>query len=129
MPVLKFMAQFAPKVKDGSKPHTVRKNRGKERIVVGSVLKLRCDARCLRITHCTNVTPITITVGPHKPFASTQDVEVVLGADRLNRQQMVELAVRDGFKELADFAAYFRSKCVADRDGVACFKGDLISWA
>lgn len=123
MPVLMFQHRFAPKVEDGSKPHTIRPNR-KRPIKVGDHLSLRkwedkpyrSKQIVLRESECISARPILIT---------SNFVEVDNGFEFFHwgtEETLNKLAVHDGFNNWEEMKEWFINTHNLP------FRGVLIEW-
>ena len=115
MTAINFQKQFAPKVADGSKTHTIRKRRNKP-IQKGDWLQLytgmrtqNCQRLAIRI--CTKVESIIID-----PI----NKKVVIGDTHLNTDEIYQLAIKDGFTDTLSFFHFFTQypQEVLDKDMV-----------
>lgn len=119
MAVLMFMAKLAPKVRDGSKRHTVRPER-KRPIKLGDRLSLRrwqgkayrSKQVKLRAAVCTKVEPLRLT---RKKLLS-------IGGKRLNATEAEAFAKADGLESFLEFAQFLEQA-----HGLP-FKGQVIHW-
>jgi hypothetical protein len=120
MTVLTFLPRFAPKVKDGSKPNTIRAPR-KRPIKVGDKLSLRqwsgrpyCSPQVvLRESVCAFISRITVAL----------DYVVIEGEPINDPAKLDAFARRDGFDNWPDMVAHFNKA-----RGLP-FRGVLIGWA
>lgn len=125
MSVIMFQDRFAEKVRDGSKPHTIRRLR-KRPIKVGERLSLRrwtgkayrSKQEVLRDCECESVVPITIE------YSENGRVGFRLGRDgwRLDAKEISTLAIDDGFDSAASMVQWF-----IDTHGLP-FHGVIIEW-
>lgn len=127
MVALNFHADFAPKVEDGSKPHTFRVAGKRPPPRVGQTLHLYTrmrhpGCRLLKAVPCTRVQPMTIGLDFGDPFHSAcriHDVEISLRARE-------RFAKRDGFASWAAFVAWVRKTHKPGPDKIV--RGYLIWW-
>lgn len=128
MPALNFQDRFADLVERGLKPHTIRARR-KHPIKPGQMLFLYRGMRtaaCRRLRQpelCLQVTPIEIDARRGCIYLDSDSFyypseEALI----LTESETLELARRDGFRDLDDFFSWF----FATHGGV--FNGDLIEW-
>lgn len=118
MTVLMFMDRFAPLVRDGSKPHTIRGQR-KRPIKAGDWLSLRrwtgraygSPQEVLREATCLSVEPITINA-----------LDIVLNGKALSDEQCEKIARGDGFADAREMVDWF-----GKIHGLS-FSGTLICW-
>jgi len=106
MPAYGFQRRFAPKVRDGSKRHTIRKQR-KRPTRPGDLLWLYVDRRMrtqelIMFTDC-------VAVRPMKRMASGEwyFVDKILGDLPLDRGDLEQLAKGDGFEDRHDMEKWF----------------------
>ena len=124
MPAYNFKKQFAPLVESGEKRQTIRQPR-KRKTVKGDKLYLYTGMRtknCRKLaeTTCKNVfgieikskTEIVVT-GQHLAYPGS----VSLGYD-----DMLDLAMADGFETISEFTAFFENQY-----GLP-FAGEVIQW-
>jgi hypothetical protein len=117
-----FQDRFADKVRDGSKPHTIRKT---ARCKVGDTLSLRrwsgkpyrSKQELLRTETCIGVHPVRIENVPGRGFA------VVANGYGMTQTEIERLALDDGFDGAEEMAEWF-----ADTHGLP-FDGFLIRWS
>ncbi len=120
--VIMFQHQFAPKVRDGSKPHTIRPER-KRPIRVGNRLSLRQWSEkayrspqiVLRETVCTGVESIHIRY-------TEMGRPIMLGGTVLSQEEAAALAIADGFNGIPSMLGWFTATHALP------FHGVLISW-
>ena len=120
MPAYNFQKQFAPKILDLSKPHTIRPER-KYPTKVGDVLSLYTGQRTkacelIACAPCTHVEVIKIYPQNHA---------VVIDGDPLMFTAIDRLAERDGFKSRDAFFEFFMRYPREIREG----KLRLIWWS
>jgi len=126
MPALNFKSQFAAKVENGTKPHTIR-GRRKHPIKPGDVLYHYTGMRTrvcrrLRTEICMAVVAITIDAERSEVLlAPGSRIHRVRGG-LLNPDEIERLAKLDGFDDATAFFKWFR-----DTHG-ATFRGHLIEW-
>ena len=118
MPTIMYQGRFAERVKDGTKPNTIRKVRKKHPIKVGDVLSHRqwsgtrayepgSTQIVLRVETCTRVTPIRIDTKTCR-----------LGTLRLDKIGRELLAKKDGFEDWKSLVAWFTETHGLPFDGV-----------
>ena len=113
-----FQKQFAAKILDGSKPHTIRARRKDGYLPVpGEVIRLYTgmrtkQCRLLREVEVISARPIVINHGD----------AVVIDGRPLTFFEACVLAERDGFKNFGEFRDFFKEK------HGATFNGYLIEW-
>jgi hypothetical protein len=120
MRVILFQDQFAERVRNGTKPHTIRKT---ARCKPGDTLSLRrwtgtayrSKQETLREETCVAVLPISIGTGP---FLSS----VNINGELLNIHVCIKLARDDGFSSFSHMLDWFRTT-----HGLP-FEGVLIAW-
>ncbi len=125
MTVLTFLPRFAPKVKDGSKPRTIRGER-KRPIVAGQALSLRqwsgrpymTPQIVLREAVCSRVRNIDIESDLVRIFDPLEQTEELIHG----RKDLDAFAVLDGFTDWPDMVAHFNKA-----RGLP-FVGVLIEW-
>jgi hypothetical protein len=123
--VLTFLPRFAPKVKDGSKPRTIRAPR-KRPIKAGMHLSLRqWSARpyaspqvVLREATCARVRDVDIESDLVRIFDPLEQTEELI----FGRKDLDAFAVLDGFTDWPDMVAHFNKA-----RGLP-FRGVLIEW-
>lgn len=122
MTAYNFMKEFAPKVEDGSKPHTVRANGKRRHAQAGEMLQLytgmRSPAcRLLKQVTCIGSWPCHLPVcriaGP-KTWS--------INGKALDEKTMEDFAVADGFDSLERMARWLLETHGED------FTGTLIAW-
>lgn len=104
MTALNFQKQFAQKVADGKKTHTIRKKR-KNPIKKGDLLQLYTGMRTKQCKYiadrfCIEVQSIIID--------RTND-KVIIGDVHLNENEIKQLAIEDGFENSNQFFFFFRA--------------------
>lgn len=127
MPALNFQKQFAAKVEDGSKPHTIRADR-KHPIKAGDTLYLYTGMRSLACRPlrapeiCNAVVRITIDTDRCEVLLGKGSTIHRCGGGLLTPAEIERLAKLDGFDDVNAFFKWFR-----DIHG-ATFRGTLIEW-
>lgn len=116
MPAYNFKDYLAPKVEDGSKRTTIRKNR-KRNPKPGELLYLYTGMRTkqcrkLREESCKSIKPIYI-----------DDAFVTLDGKKIDWDVVHTIAVADGFKGIKDFLNFFDAEY-----GLPFDDGVLIEW-
>lgn len=117
-----FQRQFAAKILDGSKPHTIRARRKDGYLPIpGEVIRLYTGMRTkqcelLREVEVLRVTPITITQ------EGDWYRRVRLNTVPMTSKEVDVLALADGFTSTAAFFDFFREKHGEE------FNGYLIEW-
>lgn len=101
MTAYSFQKRFAPKILDGSKPHTIRRRR-KRPAKPGDKLQLYTGMRtkqCQLIMRavCTAVYPIEVIRGHG----------VILNGTLLSDEETIKLALADGFEDVWAFFDFF----------------------
>jgi hypothetical protein len=122
MRVIMFQDRFAGKVRDGSKPHTIRQT---ARCKPGDVLSLRrwtgkpyrSKQEVLRTETCIGVDAVRMEIAPGRGFA------VSVNGAGLTYRQIEHLAIQDGFDGIEDMAEWF-----IDTHGLP-WDGFLIRWS
>lgn len=124
MPILGFKKVMAPKVEDGSKPHTIRAKR-KRPIYAGDTLYLYTGLRTKNAQHLRTVTCTTVqNIEIHRSdISDTLGVVIFIEGRVLGTTDAVELIQRDGFDSVKDFMDWFLPAKIKK------FEGDLIWWA
>ena len=119
MPSLNFKRQFAEAVANGTKRQTIRA-RGKRAWKVGDHLAIHVGGRVVGTATCCFVKDIIL---------DTETPEILLRRNdgsgefrRLNEDEMLELAKKDGFDTLSEFLAYYSHKYGSR------ISGQLILW-
>ena len=118
MRTIMYQGRFAERVKDGTKPNTIRKVRKKNPIKVGDVLSHRqwsgtrayepgSTQIVLRVETCIRVTPIRI-----------EETRCKFGTLRLDRIGRDLLAKKDGFENWSDLVDWFKQTHGLPFDGV-----------
>jgi hypothetical protein len=106
MPAYNFKKEFAPMILSGRKPHTIRRRR-KNPTKVGDMLYLYTGMRtkaCEKIaeTPCTRVQPVVIWPNQYEIYFILDSGPVLLTA-----KESIDLAIADGFSNVADFFDFF----------------------
>lgn len=110
-----FNREFSGDVKNGRKRQTIRSTRADGRVPQpGDTVKLFTGlrtrgARLLKVAPVQEVFAIRMNL-LHPP-------EIVLGAEKLSRQDAIRLAHRDGFEDLEAMVRWFRGVYGTDFDG------------
>lgn len=126
MPALDFKKKFVPQILDGSKTHTIRGPR-KHPIKRGDWLALYTGRRTKYVSKlgeatCTDVKDINIGCADHSVrFMRAFDVKKILSSD-----EILALALSDGFKDADEFFAFFARSKHTDDAGI--FNGDIYYW-
>ncbi len=115
MPSLNFKSRFVDAIEQGRKRQTIRKLR-KRPFKAGDTLylfTLMRTARCRRIGQaiCSGVNDIRIEPG-----------QILVDNERLNDQQLYELALADGFADIAEMMSFFSTQHRLP------FVGQIIYW-
>lgn len=133
MPAFNFQKRFAPGVKSGAKPHTIRADRkdGRQPCKPGDILKLytgmrtkACEliltAKCIKVRRIEiSVKPRSITIMYDRAFYHPDTVMLAVPV-------LENFARRDGFESWAEMLAWFETT-----HGLAPgkpFKGWFIEW-
>jgi len=115
-----FQRQFAPRILDGSKPHTIRARRKNGYLPkVGERIKLYTG---MRTKQCELLREVTVTRVRPIIVHSVQFPGVVLDGRTLRMYEICDLATADGFKNEYAFFDFFREKRGDS------FSGYLIEW-
>lgn len=121
MPAYNFQKQFVPMILDGSKPHTIRRIR-KRRTAPGDVLSLYTGMRTkscslVAITKCVNIEPVIIKpaleqlwiwVDEQPGDLYYSETEKIGSYRLLSREEVVDLALKDGFMNASQFFRFFK---------------------
>jgi type II secretory pathway component PulK len=118
MPSLNFKPRFAAQVTEGSKPHTIRAWR-KKPFQAGDNLSFFTG---MRTKQCRRLRPNTPCIAATPIKLNTAHQTVFLGSRRLTRNEVDELARKDGFDTTADFWKFFQ-----ETHG-RIVRGQLIAW-
>jgi len=119
MGLYNFKVRFAPFILDGSKTHTIRAQR-KHPDKPGNLLHLYSglrtkNAKLLKRVTCSAVQAIAISI-------NHIEIDGVL----LSRDERIELAYRDGFRERPRSSAF--DQMLSFWDGRLPFTGQIIHW-
>ena len=117
--ILAFKQDFVPKIKEGSKIHTIREDKP-NRWKKGNTIHFATGVRTKNYNQfhegkCTSVQQIKITYPPTDTFS---DIIIEIDGIILNMEAMQTLAYNDGFKHLLKFCLWFSKD----------FKGKIIHW-
>jgi hypothetical protein len=120
MPAYNFKDQFVPLIQRGQKTTTIRQIRKQRKTRIGDRLYLfnrmrQSKCRLIKDTDCVALRPIRITL-----YRSL--ISVRLDGRRLAEEDVLNLAQRDGFSDITDFAMFFR------KNYGPVFTGELIEW-
>lgn len=128
MVALNFHADFAPKVEDGSKPHTFRVEGKRPPPRVGQTLHLYTrmrhpGCRLLKAVPCTRVQRMAVKIveTPVGTFA-----ERTIDGNPMTMAQNEAFAIADGFANWAAFVAWLRTAHEIPAHGIV--RGYLIWW-
>lgn len=131
MPAYNFQKRFVPMIRNGQKPHTIRKRR-KHPTNVGDVLKLYTGMRtknCHQFAEatCSKIIPVVIYpvekgIAIYDPKSNHPELDRD-GWRIMNTWEENRLAKRDGFNSLDDFYKFFELyKCdVLDDFEIICW--------
>ncbi len=125
MPSLSFKAQFATRVANGEKPHTIRRTRVRP-IKVDDALSFFTGMRTKQCRRLRPNAPCTAAVCIALDVAN-REIHVGEGSrfyphGKLSAVDLLMLAQRDGFTSLEEFWGFFQAQ------HVGFFSGQLIEW-
>lgn len=105
MPAYNFQRRFIPKIRNGQKPHTIRRRR-KYPTKVGDTLKLFTGMRtknCSQFAEakCSKVEPLVIWVSIRKLSSS-------FGTGFFSSKRVKDVALNDGFDSVDAFFDFFK---------------------
>lgn len=122
--LLSFKKQFASKVQDGSKRHTVRRQ-GKRQYTPGMNLHCCTGARTKYFSPIKGKYPVKC-VKTERIEIETTFGTVTIDGKELPRDAATKLALADGFNNISDFFEFFKSQLTPEDNGI--FPGVLIHW-
>jgi hypothetical protein len=119
MPQLGFKRFLGPKIKDGSKPHTIRAKR-KHPFKVGARLYMYHD---LRQKSCEKIGEADVSkVEEIHVLCGEIGANVFIDGRELGWDEVISLAIKDGFDDVSGLLDFIFENHGAD------FTGDLIHW-